>query len=392
MCFKLILPAVLTLALGSAQAADLSLRLIGATALPTGTLFQGVEFGGISGIDRAIDGSYFAISDDRGGERGTPRFYNLSLNYDATGFQGVTINGQFTMKRPDGTPFPSTSRTVDPESIRLAPNGNLYWSSEGNWNANAALRYQPFVREMTGDGSHVRQFNTPSMFDYVDNTTTGLRNNKGFEALTVAPSGKLFTANEDALIQDGALTTLTSGSVVRVTALDAATGASTAQYAYRLPAIPVDAAPGAPFGPDNGLSEMLALSETRFIAVERAFAFGVGNTIRLVLTSITPETTDVSSLPSLSAASFTPMTRELLLEMPITFQGVTLDNVEGISWGHTLANGNRTLVLAVDNNFSASQSNQFLAFEVTAVPEPQTWALLLAGLCALALRRRRAGH
>ena len=32
--------------------------------------------------------------DERGGERGTPRFYNISLNYDATGFSGVTINSQ----------------------------------------------------------------------------------------------------------------------------------------------------------------------------------------------------------------------------------------------------------------------------------------------------------
>lgn len=203
------------------------------------------------------------------------------------------VNRQILMKRPDGTPFPSASRTVDPESIRVAPNGNLYWSSEGNWNANPTLRYQSFVREMKTDGSYVRQFNTPAMFDYVDNTTTGLRSNKGFEALTVAPGGKLFTANEDALIQDGSLSTLASGSVVRVTALDTATG-----------------------------------------------------------------------------------------------EGVTMDNVEGISWGHTLANGNRSLVLAVDNNFSAAQTNLFMAFEVSAVPEPQAWALMLAGLAAVSLRRR----
>ena len=384
-----LLATVLTIVAGSASAGSFDLSLIGAYSIPTGTLFQGVEFGGISGLDRAADGSYYAISDDRGGERGTPRFYNLSLDYDATGFHGVTVNSQTTMKRPDGSNFPSTSRTIDPEGIRVAPNGNLYWSSEGNWNANPALRFQPFVREMQVDGSFVREFATPAMFNYVDNTSTGGRNNKLFEALTVTPSGIVVTANEDALIQDGPLTTLSNGSVVRVTTLDPTSGATLAQYAYQLPAIPVDAVAGAPFGPDNGLPELLALSDHDFLAVERAFAFGVGNTIRLILTSITPDTTDVSGISSLVGAGYSAMTRELLLDMAIEYQGIKLDNIEAISWGEVLPNGNRTLVLAADNNFSGTQSTQFIAFEVTPVPVPASWVFMLSGVAAFATRKRR---
>lgn len=387
---KLLLATAVALSFGAAQAADFSLRVIGATSLPTGTLFQGVEFGGISGLDRAADGTYWAIADDRGGERGTPRFYNLSLDYDAAGFNGVTINSQTYMQRPDGKTFPSNARTVDPEGIRVAPNGNLYWSSEGNWNANAASRYQPFVREMTTSGVFVREFATPAMYNYVDNATTGGRNNKLFEALTVTPDGTIYTANEDALVQDGPITSISNGSVVRLTALDPVSGAAGAQYAYELPPIPVDAVPGAPFGPDNGLPELLAISDTQFIAIERAFAFGVGNTIQLTLAEITAETTDVSNFASLAGADYTPMRRTLLLEMPITYEGITLDNIEGVSWGKTLANGNRTLVLVADNNFSATQSTQFIAIEVSAVPEPEQYAQLLAGLGLLAFARRAA--
>lgn len=387
---KLLLATAVALSVGAAQAADFSLRVIGATSLPTGTLFQGVEFGGISGLDRAADGTYWAIADDRGGERGTPRFYNLSLDYDAAGFNGVAINSQTYMQRPDGTTFPSNARTVDPEGIRVAPNGNLYWSSEGNWNANAASRYQPFVREMTTSGVFVREFATPAMYNYVDNASTGGRNNKLFEALTVTPNGTIYTANEDALVQDGPLTSVSNGSVVRLTALDPVSGAAGVQYAYELPPIPVDAVPGAPFGPDNGLPELLAISDTQFIAIERAFAFGVGNTIRLTLAEITADTTDVSSFASLTGADYTPMRRTLLLEMPITYEGITLDNIEAISWGKTLANGNRTLVLVADNNFSATQSTQFIALEIAPVPEPEQHALLLAGLGLLSLARRHA--
>lgn len=63
-------------------------------------------------------------------------------------------------------------------------------------------------------------------------------------------------------------------------------------------------------------------------------------------------------------ATYKPMSRTLLLEMPITYGGVKIDNIEGPAWGPRLANGNRSLVLVADNNFADNQSTQFLAFEV----------------------------
>ncbi len=368
----------------AAGAADIQLRFIGQQSIPTGTLYGGVEFGGISGLD--LDrrtGTYWAISDDRGGERGTPRFYNLSLSFDAAGFSAAAINGQAFMRRPDGTPFPATARTVDPEGIRVLPNGNLVWSSEGNFSTAPANLYQPFVREMRTDGAFVREFTLPPGFDYVDDATAGGRNNKLFEALAVAPNGTVFVANEDALIPDGPITTLTNGSVVRVTAFDPASGTPSAQYAYELPSIPK--APAVAGGAaDNGLPELLALSDTSFIALERAFAAGSGNTIKLALASL-DGATNVLGVPSLAGAEYAPMRKEYLLDLDAL--GIRLDNTEALSFGPALANGNRTLVLASDNNFSAAQTTQFLAFEIVPVPEPASLALLFPALGLAAARR-----
>lgn len=63
------------------------------------------------------------------------------------------------------------------------------------------------------------------------------------------------------------------------------------------------------------------------------------------------------------------MPRDVVLEMGPEFEGVTLDNMEAMSWGPDLPNGNRSLVLVSDNNFNDSQRTLFMAFEVTGLAE-----------------------
>ncbi|MGW7811327.1 esterase-like activity of phytase family protein [Staphylococcus xylosus] len=41
-----------------------------------------------------------------------------------------------------------------------------------------------------------------------------------------------------------------------------------------------------------------------------------------------------------------------------------VDNIEGITFGKKLANGNDSLVVVSDNNFNKSQISQFIVFEV----------------------------
>ena len=353
----------------AAQPTIAALRWIGSFTLPNGTLFDGVTFGGISGLDRAPDGRYWAISDDRGGRHGPPRFYALQIEVDQQGFRGVRIERMVTIQGPDGQPLPRDLPTADPEAIRVAPNGNLYIASEGHWSRRTGARHQPFVREFQTDGRWVRSFELPPAFEYVDNATTGARSNKVFEALAVAPDGAVFVANEDALIDDGPVATPTNGSWLRVLRLDGVSGQPVAQYAYALPPIPTRRAPGegmlaALVRADNGLAELLAVDGLGFIAVERAYVPGQGVTVRLVSTRIEPGTTDISGMKSLTGAAFQAMSREVLLELPIPLQGLLLDNIEAIAWGPVLANGNRSLILVSDNNFSRLQTTQFLALEV----------------------------
>lgn len=356
---KLIVSLGLCLWYASAQA--LTLKLIGSYSIPTETTFNHQPFGGISGIDHLQGNQYIAISDHRGGQQKHPSFYELMLDYDTTGFKDISISKQHFFKQQNGNRFSASLATVDPESIRLAPNGHYYWSSEGNYSKNKAMRTNPHIHEIQADGTYVRAFHHPEIYNYVDNKTTGGRDNNLFEALTVDAHGTVFVANEEALIQDGHTATDFNPSAVRVTAFDAISARPLKQYAYILPSIPDH---GLTIYQVNGLTELLSIGHNRFLALERAFIAGVGNHIHIVQTRITPETTDVLKLPSLIGTHYTPMTRKVLLALPPIYKGIKIDNIEGMTLGKKLKNGHQTLILVSDNNFSSSQTTQFLAFEI----------------------------
>jgi hypothetical protein len=111
----------------------------------------------------------------------------------------------------------------------------------------------------------------------------------------------------------------------------------------------------------NGLVEILSLDEKRFLAVERAFSTGIGNTIRLFLADLS-RASNVRRLDSIAGVPIRTVRKELLFDVDAL--GITLDNIEGITFGPRLRTGERTLILVSDNNFSATQFTQFLAFAV----------------------------
>ena len=73
--------------------------------------------------------------------------------------------------------------------------------------------------------------------------------------------------------------------------------------------------------------------------------------------------TDISGTLSLSdAPPAKPLSKKLLLNMDDL--GMYVDNIEGISFGPTLPNGHKTLLLVADNNFVAIEKTQFFLFEI----------------------------
>ncbi len=379
-----LIPALLLALAASVQAQ--TLNYLGQQVLPTGSSYQGLPVGGLSSLDYdAASDRYLAISDDRS-EIAPARFYEFKLDLGQfkrspqPGHAGVSFTAMTTMQDLDGKPF--ARRKVDPESLRLdGRRGLIYWSNEGQ--RKAGDMQSPTVRRMTRDGRPAGEFPVPPYYFPSGSAAgrapgdVGVYDNLAFESIAITPDGRtLWTMSENALAQDDAPATPEHGSRARMLSFDLDSGRAGAEYVYEVGPVPLAPVPPGGFN-TNGVSDMLALSDHEFIAIERAFAVGAatlglspvngkptGNTIRLILID-TRGATDVSGWASIKGRDLTPVTRRLLLDLSTLKNDdgstLALDNVEGITFGPML-NGKRTLLLISDNNFSTEQFTQFLAF------------------------------
>jgi hypothetical protein len=355
----------LCLALAGPAHATPRLSLIGAYQTPEGLSVDGAPFGGISGIDYdAKSGDWLMISDDRS-DKAPARFYAARLDYDAKGVRGLTLTRVTPLRRDDGSLFPSSPSTegerADAEAIRLDPlTRTLVWSSEGDRQRG----FDPALRRMTLEGQPAGEIPLPRALHFDPSGALGARPNLTTEGLSFAPDGlSLWVSMEAPLFQDGPVASVGAGAWVRITKLGRQ-GGVLAQYAYRLD--PIQVAPAAGKRADNGVSEILALDQHRLLVLERS---GVENAdgrfvyhCRLYLVD-TRGVETVSEAPSLMERPPHALKKRLLVNFD-RLPGVSPSNLEAMAWGPSLAGGERTLVLASDDNFTRDQMGQLVVFAV----------------------------
>ena len=342
----------------NSQQTVFGIESLGVVTFETGFEFAGTEVGGLSGITYDSGrGVYYVLSDDRS-EVNPARYYEVDIDLaDGSLDPGdVTFLGVTFLRDQTGALFAENS--LDPEGIHLARPGQLFISSEGN--AAASPPIDPFVNRFNPAGKQNRALTVPDKFLPDGNGTFGVRNNLAFESLT-ANNDSLYTATENALVQDGPPATLTNGSPSRVLEYDLASKRPGREFVYMVSPIPAGSNPPGLFA-DNGLVELQTLDDRgTFLAMERSFAVGVGNTVRLFEIS-TEGATDVSGYEALPA-SFEPMSKLFVADFE-TDLGVDPDNLEGMTFGPTLPDGRVLLIVVSDNNFNPSQITQFIALAV----------------------------
>ena len=126
--------------------------------------------------------------------------------------------------------------------------------------------------------------------------------------------------------------------------------------------------------PDQGVTEVVALSEDKLLVLERGFVSGEGNTVRVFEVSLRGAK-DVSDQGSLAATELEPVQKELLVDVAgcpsagATTPGTQeenplLDNYESLALGPRLSGGQRALLLQSDDNFNDAQVTRVVALGI----------------------------
>ena len=212
----------------------------------------------------------------------------------------------------------------------------------------------------------------PEKFLPTADETRGIRNNQAFESLALTPDQRtLYTAIENALNQDGPRSSLTEESPIRILSYDLTTGQPDGEFLYISDTIPVPPMPENSFA-DNGLVELIALDNSgTLLALERSFAVGVGNNLRLYEVNL-QGASDISGFDSIAGNDLVQAADKRLL-LDFGELGIRLDNSEALVFGPELEDGRQSLFVVSDNNFNAgAQITQFLAFalDIDTAPQP----------------------
>jgi hypothetical protein len=291
----------------------------------------------------------------------------------------------------------------DPEAIRVSADGRSVFISD---------EYGTYVRQFDRTtGVMIRNFELPAKY-YVPNqsavgdaeiagNTIGRVSNKGMEGLAITPDGKtIFGIVQAPMAQDAAISA--SNKLLRIIAIDVATGAIKGEYGYKLTT-------------GSGVSEITAINDHEFLVLERdgkGLGDGSNAAAKWLYKIDLTGATDISSLTGAAAAAAAVTKTDFInLVALLGANGITAANVpaklEALAFGaDILVNGTltHTLWMANDNDFlpNVAGPNNFYVFGVTdadlkgsmfvgqSIPVPSTLALTLLALAGLpAVRRLR---
>ena len=316
--------------------------------------FHNHKVGGLSGIDYK-DGKFVLISD----HSSNPVIFVSDISIENQTIKSVdfieanTINCDYI-------------KTFDTESIRFLPNKNQYLiSAEGN----IYKGQNPLIFQTNEIGSCTKFYDLPNFFNA--NTTDGPRQNGVFEGLTLDYKKTGFwVINELPLKRDGKPPKLyNTNSPLRLTHYQFDDINPDIQLSYDLDRL--IKIPFLPFGV-NGATEILQIDEEHLLILERSYSAGhksKGNRVKIFLVNV------AKGINLLNASSFKHnkdynLQKHLLFDSKLIKKSLEfqfIDNIEGMTFGPDLENGNKSLILVSDNNFNAfgHQINQFLLLKLS---------------------------
>jgi hypothetical protein len=321
------------------------------------TFFENSSVGGLSGIDYS-KGSYYFVVDDAN----NPRFLKAKIAIDQRKITGVHFEKVVFLN--DTTSNFYKENTLDLETIFVdEEKQQINFSSEGSIRNGK----KPTIFTTDFSGHFISEYQVPKNLLNLEL----IKHNGAFEGSSKSIDAKGFwTVMEAPLKNDGVEPTfIKTQSPVRITYFNGETKKATQQFAYQLEPITKAAKGDVNL---NGVTAILEYAANKFFIIERTYQNGYGlhgNTIRIFAAEITAETTNILAIDALNNSKFIPLKKRLIIDFEQIKNRLTngvIDNVEGITLGPILENGNPSLVLVSDDNFQmyGKQLNQFILLEI----------------------------
>jgi len=328
------------------------LMWLGEFTRPAGTVYPQLtdssKFGSLSGLapdERSLQ--WVAAIDDRAGSR----MAWLAVTYGAKGLE--VTPARLLSLRPGVGMTDRIATQADLEAIVSLSDGTFLLVEEGHVRDGEV--WQPALLRVDREGVVTAAIDFPREFQIAAGGKTGLRDNQGFESLTLTPKGIVIAGLEQPLVEDGAVT-FDRGAAGRLIEFvpSGTTFRPGRQWRYMISPTPkLEGFDQICSIGQNGLVELLALSETRLIAMERACLVDTSrdltaNTVQLFMVDLVGGEARKQELLNFDAM------------VPRLSPGLArLENFEALTFGPVI-NGMPTLLIASDDNFRKTQKTAFL--------------------------------
>lgn len=362
-------------------------ELVGLVAIP-GTQTDGSELegnletgspanalGGFSAIDYSLESDEYFVLSDRGPADGAAsfpcRFHCITFRPKSDASDASKIAWDWNLKSTQllrtstGQPFTGSLAalqawdgqgdcpSLDPEGLRLV-NDLVLISDE----------YGPSIRFFDRSGRLKSEVAISSKFGLSERKGPAMKegtfSNRGLEGICQTPKGgTLVAVFQGPLVQDGRIVKKKCLGVHSRWLIVQRDLKSMSELNYVLD------------NESTGVSEVLAIDETRFLVLERDSETGVDAKIKRIYLADIAEASDISHLESITQGLPTglrPIRKELVIDLMNPAYGMngkkTPEKPEGLAWGPSMPDGRKLLVVCFDNDFEEARQSILAAFAI----------------------------